>query len=187
MCILLALHTALPEYVFLNRGNHEDYAICCAYGFQKECCDKYDDVTFGMFVECFHYLPLFTVVNDSILVVHGGLFHTQDATLNELNDIARSEFSLTDIPETGEDLAHVPRYKRTEFLQQLARDALWSDPQSKDGFDHSPRGAGVAFGPDITKIFLKTNKLNMIVRSHECVRTGFNLPFEGADSDLLCM
>jgi hypothetical protein len=26
--------------VVLNRGNHEDYAICCAYGFQVECVGK---------------------------------------------------------------------------------------------------------------------------------------------------
>ena len=45
----------------LNRGNHEDYAICCVYGFQTECESKYDDVTFGMFVEVFSLLPLFTV------------------------------------------------------------------------------------------------------------------------------
>jgi len=31
----------------LNRGNHEDFAICCAYGFQVEVYEKYDDVTFG--------------------------------------------------------------------------------------------------------------------------------------------
>jgi hypothetical protein len=37
----------------LNRGNHEDFAICNAYGFQNECLGKYDDITFGMFVEVF--------------------------------------------------------------------------------------------------------------------------------------
>ena len=37
----------------LNRGNHEDYAICSVYGFQLECCEKYGDVIFGLFVEVF--------------------------------------------------------------------------------------------------------------------------------------
>jgi hypothetical protein len=31
---------------FLNRGNHEDPAVCCIFGFMRECLDKYDDMTF---------------------------------------------------------------------------------------------------------------------------------------------
>jgi len=62
----IQLHFQLPQYlllsrlihlladqVFLNRGNHEDFAICNAYGFQVECLEKYDDITFGMFMEVF--------------------------------------------------------------------------------------------------------------------------------------
>jgi hypothetical protein len=37
----------------MNRGNHEDFAICNAYGFRSECVEKYDDITFGLFVEVF--------------------------------------------------------------------------------------------------------------------------------------
>ncbi len=59
------------ESVFLNGGKHEDFAICCVYGFQEECIRKYDEVVFAMFVELFQYLPLFTVINSSVLVVHG--------------------------------------------------------------------------------------------------------------------
>lgn len=72
MCVLLVMHAAMPrkfgncgvhccfklvslclDYVTLNRGNHEDYAICTAYGFQLECYEKYGEVIFGMFVEVF--------------------------------------------------------------------------------------------------------------------------------------
>jgi hypothetical protein len=41
------------DHVILNRGNHEDFAICTVYGFQIECCEKYGDVIFGLFVEIF--------------------------------------------------------------------------------------------------------------------------------------
>ena len=34
--------------------------------------EKYDEITFGMFVEVFSYLPMFTIVNDAVMVVHGG-------------------------------------------------------------------------------------------------------------------
>lgn len=37
----------------LNRGNHEDFAICSVYGFQLECYEKYDALTFSLFVEVF--------------------------------------------------------------------------------------------------------------------------------------
>lgn len=40
-------------------------------------------------------------------------------------------------------------------------------------------GAGVAFGPDVVREFLAVNDLKMIVRSHECVMTGFHKPFVG--------
>lgn len=63
MCVLLALHAAMPEYVTLNRGNHEDYAICTAYGFQLECYEKYGELMFGMFVEVFQVIiPLAAVL-----------------------------------------------------------------------------------------------------------------------------
>ena len=66
MCVLLALHSACPSGVHLNRGNHEDFAICTVYGFQNECINKYDDVAFGMFCEIFNHLPLFAIIE-----VHG--------------------------------------------------------------------------------------------------------------------
>lgn len=42
----------------------------------------------------------------------------------------------------------------------------------------NPRGAGVLFGPDSTRSFLEENGLDMLVRSHECVEEGFDMPFE---------
>lgn len=139
MCILLALYAAWPQAVTLNRGNHEDYAICCVYGFQKECIDKYDETTFGMFCEVFQFLPLFTVLNKSILVVHGGLFHSADVLLSELAHIQRHTYTLHDLPEGGETLQMIPRERSEQYFQQLQRDALWSDPSDIDGIAPSAR------------------------------------------------
>ena len=187
MCVLLALYIAQPENVILNRGNHEDFAICCAYGFQRECCDKYGEVTFGMFCELFRQLPLFAVVNKSVLILHGGLFRNKEVRMKDLHDIPRQDFSLRDMPDGGETLKAVSSLKRKEYLNQLQRDALWSDPQSKLGYAHNSRGAGVSFGKDIVCVFLRNNTLDMIVRSHECVNRGFELPFiDGPDKPLLC-
>ncbi len=182
MAVLLVLLLAEPENVFLNRGNHEDFAICCAYGFQRECCDKYDEVTFGMFCELFRQLSLMTVVNKSVLVIHGGLSRHMDIKLAELESIPRAEFSLRDMPEGGEslDTEHMDT-SGSEYYNQLTRDILWSDPTIYSGLLHSSRGAGVSFGPDVVERFLNNNNLDLIVRSHECVDKGFDFPFLSAD------
>lgn len=192
VCILLALFAATPNHVVLNRGNHEDYAVCCVYGFQRECLDKYDEVIFGMFIEVFQYLPLFTIVNSAILVLHGGLFSDENVVLSELNEIERHKFSLGDFhdSEEFEDPLYcmsIGRDRRELFLKLLQRDALWSDPQAAiQGTGASSRGAGVEFGADVTRKFLERNGLQTIVRSHECIKSGFTRPFPGDDASLLC-
>lgn len=110
------MHVA--DCVYLNRGNHEDYAICSSYGFQDECTSKYDMVTYGMFLEVFKHLPLCVLVNEGVLVVHGtsfclvlrgmiigghtgGLFHATDIRLQDLNEIPRTVYTLDMLPEGG--------------------------------------------------------------------------------------
>lgn len=44
---------------------------------------------------------------------------------------------------------------------------LWSDPHPGEGRTPSKRGVGVAFGSDVTRSFLQSNKLDLLVRSHE--------------------
>lgn len=48
-------------------------------------------------------------------------------------------------------------------------DLLWSDPEEKDGWGISPRGAGYTFGLDVSSKFNYTNGLNMICRAHQLV------------------
>lgn len=215
ICLLLVYLIAYPEYVVLNRGNHEDFAVCCLYGFQAECCSKYDEVTFGMFAEVFQHLPLFVVVNQSVLVLHGGLFHDEEVTLEDLDAIDRSNFSLKemtahDIVEDGvssplspksdalREAEALDRFVELDHkgnpavmspilnqkrLKRLQADALWSDPKHAEGMAESARGVGVLFGPDVTKRFLDRTGLHMVVRSHECVQTGFDKPYASHDPE----
>jgi hypothetical protein len=53
-------------------------------------------------------------------VVHGGLFHTADALLSELNAINRVDFTLRDLPEDGEKIEEIPRFKRDDYLKQVS-------------------------------------------------------------------
>ena len=48
-------------------------------------------------------------------------------------------------------------------------DLLWSDPEDKEGWGISPRGAGCIFGPDITTKFIHKNNLKLICRAHQLV------------------
>lgn len=49
----------------------------------------------------------------------------------------------------------------------LMCELLWSDPHPGVGRVPSKRGVGVAFGADVTREFLKSNNLDLLVRSHE--------------------
>jgi diadenosine tetraphosphatase ApaH/serine/threonine PP2A family protein phosphatase len=48
-------------------------------------------------------------------------------------------------------------------------DLLWSDPEDKEGFGQSPRGAGCTFGADVSGKFIFKNDLKMICRAHQLV------------------
>ncbi|CAM9374666.1 unnamed protein product, partial [Heterosigma akashiwo] len=172
--ILLALQLADPTAVYLNRGNHEDYAICCVYGFQREVKEKYDELTFSMFVEMFRYLPLMTVVAQKVLVIHGGLFHRDGITFEDLNSIDRTDYTPKPTKEELDRVKSYPEEEKAFELKQLMRCALWSDPDPDFGVGHNPRGAGVLFGPDVTQTFLRETALDMVVRSHECVKDGWD-------------
>lgn len=177
--ILFALFIAEGhDVVALNRGNHEDLPVCRVYGFENEVKAKYDDLLFEMFAEVFNYLPLFALVNKSVFVVHGGLFHTPDVKIDELNEIVRHDYYVKPpVPYPQNIKGLKPADARKEFMKQLQRDALWSDPTDEEGCYLNPRGAGVSFGPDIAKEFMDKNGVDMVVRSHECVYHGFDLPY----------
>lgn len=52
-------------------------------------------------------------------------------------------------------------------------DLLWSDPDERDGWGISPRGAGYTFGKDISEMFNHRNGLKFISRAHQLVMEVF--------------
>ena len=52
---------------------------------------------------------MFTIINDAVFVVHGGLFHHQDVLLEDLQQINRSDFTLLDMPQGGDGIEPMPR------------------------------------------------------------------------------
>ena len=143
--LMFTMMAAYPEYVFLNRGNHEDMNVCCNYGFQREVYEKYDQLTFMLFVEIFKYIPLFSIINKAVFIVHGGLFHDEEVRLQDLLEINRSDYEpVPPIPYPINCEDADPAEQRKQKLKQLQRDALWSDPSAQVvDLAKNTRGAGV--------------------------------------------
>mmetsp|Transcript_22696 Transcript_22696/g.38393 ORF Transcript_22696/g.38393 Transcript_22696/m.38393 type:complete len:496 (+) Transcript_22696:77-1564(+) len=157
---LLAFKLAMPDALFMLRGNHETKGMNKIYGFEGEVKHKFDDNVMALFTEVFHWLPLAAVIQDKVFVVHGGLSTANDGavSLDEINSINRNR----EPPESG-----------------LMSDLLWSDPQPGPGKSPSRRGVGFSFGPDITANFLAHNDLSLLVRSHEVKDEGYVVEHDG--------
>eukprot|EP00927_Polykrikos_kofoidii_P002951 TRINITY_DN11173_c0_g1_i1.p1 TRINITY_DN11173_c0_g1~~TRINITY_DN11173_c0_g1_i1.p1 ORF type:complete len:965 (-),score=169.71 TRINITY_DN11173_c0_g1_i1:54-2948(-) len=150
-----------PGCIYVNRGNHEDKSMNEFYGFLDECCGKWGKQrgteVYELFNRLFEQLPLFSLVGGDVFVVHGGLF--------------RRHFGLAQL-RLVDHRRPVPEVAG-HGLDVVLFDSLWSDPQDGRGIGANPRGDEiVTFGPDVTRRFLKENKLRLIVRSHQCPDSG---------------
>ncbi|KAI0985295.1 hypothetical protein GJ496_003136 [Pomphorhynchus laevis] len=152
--LLLAYKLLYPNHFFLTRGNHEAISMNEIYGFMGEVKSKYEDRMFKLFTEIFNYLPLCYILNNAAAVMHGGLFSSDDVTLEDVGKIDRNRQP----PDTG-----------------IMTDILWSDPCHETGRHPSRRGVGLQFGPDVTAKFCENNKLKYIIRSHEMQLEGVNV------------
>jgi serine/threonine-protein phosphatase 5 len=155
---LFAYKVALPNAMYLTRGNHESRHLNRVYGFEGEVKAKYDEQTYELFQEVFNLLPLAGVINRKVMVVHGGLPSRDGVTLAEIEKINRNQ----DIPEDG-----------------VMCDMLWADPQKIPGRAPNKRGVSFSFGPDVTRRFLDTNNLSLLVRSHEVKMDGYEEECDG--------
>lgn len=167
LCIIMAFYLACPGKVFLNRGNHEDRHTCASYGFEREVGRKCTKAIFETINSVFMVLPICTIVDNKVMVVHGGI-QDEHVTLQELSECNRRIFKGVPISAKME-----ASMTKTEFrLATVMLGALWSDPepQVKHGVRPSPRGAGSAFSEQAAKAFLRSNSLSMIIRSHEVSR-----------------
>uniref|UniRef100_A0A672IG62 Serine/threonine-protein phosphatase n=1 Tax=Salarias fasciatus TaxID=181472 RepID=A0A672IG62_SALFA len=148
LLILFGFLLVYPNDVHLNRGNHEDHIVNLRYGFTKEVLGKYRILK--LLQKIFSWLPLATVIDHKVLVVHGGISDTTD-----LDTVARVD-------------RHKPR--DTTPLDDL----LWSDPMPQNGcIPNEIRGGGCYWGPDVTEEVLRRHNLQLLIRSHECKQDGY--------------
>lgn len=152
LLLLLAWKVACPSSVHLAKGNHESHDMNLNYGFTGEVVTKYHQEAYTLFLTLFAHLPLVHVVNDEVVIVHGGLPRSPDVRLADIGAMDRVKAQ-----EASEGDAST-----------LYSDLLWNDPFAGQGFRRSQRGPGpVMFGADVTQRFLSENGLRLLIRSHE--------------------
>ncbi|XP_015425816.1 PREDICTED: serine/threonine-protein phosphatase with EF-hands 2 isoform X3 [Myotis davidii] len=147
LMVLFAFMLVYPKEFHLNRGNHEDHMVNLRYGFTTEVMQKYK--THGKKIlqrlqDVFCWLPLATLVDEKVLILHGGVSDMTDLEL----------------------LSKLDRHKVV--------DILWSDPMAQEGCKaNTVRGGGCYFGPNVTKRLLQKYDLQLLIRSHECKPEGY--------------
>jgi len=156
--LLVCLKVRYPDRVYILRGNHESRQITQVYGFYDECVRKYGSANvWKLFTDLFDYFPLTAVVDFTIFCLHGGLSPSID-TLDHVRQLDR----VQEVPHEGPMC-----------------DLLWSDPDDRQGWGISPRGAGFTFGTDISAAFNQRNGLTTVARAHQLVMEGYNWSHEG--------
>lgn len=123
----------------MTRGNHEARQVNMVYGFKGEVEAKFKDIgVYEAFSELFCQLPLAYVINNKVMVCHGGLPSQDGVTLEDIRKVDR----FIEPPEKG-----------------IMCDILWADPILGFGRTPSKRGVSMGFGQDISHTFLDNNKL----------------------------
>ncbi|XP_024450322.1 serine/threonine-protein phosphatase BSL1 isoform X1 [Populus trichocarpa] len=158
--LLLALKIENPENVHLIRGNHEAADINALFGFRIECIERMGESdgiwAWTRFNQLFNCLPLAALIEKKIICMHGGI----GRSIHSVEQIEKLERPIT-----------------MDAGSIILMDLLWSDPTENDsieGLRPNARGPGlVTFGPDRVSDFCKKNKLQLIIRAHECVMDGF--------------
>jgi len=147
-----------PSKIILLRGNHETPSMNFGYGFYDVVSRRFGRGAYGIFAEVFAHLPLACIINDRMLLLHGGI-PDNITRIEEIESIKRPEEEVTD---------------------PVAFQILWNDPTYYvDEFSSSPRGVGAKlFGRKALIRFLQTNNLEILIRAHEPVSKGYEYMFD---------
>lgn len=163
VALVFALKVAFPDHVHLVRGNHEfvsQNVHMGPSGFKAACKNKLGDdgdAVFFAFHAAFEMLPLACLVENQLLVLHGG--------------IGDGEWDLQELAD-----AHRPIDDDALASNLHLYNVVWSDPipetvESSFGVHDSPRDGHrhmvVDFGKDVTQSFCARNNIEMVIRSHQ--------------------
>jgi protein phosphatase len=156
-----------PNSVILMRGNHEaptefpfashDLPLKIVERFGQDS----GDIICKKILKLFQLLPLATIIQDNLFLVHGGL-----PTETRKGDYKRSIAAAAD------------NCKNSRVLEEL----LWNDPRlhikNGESWEKSRRKFGRHFGLEISSKWLLISGTRVIVRSHEPCQA-FRIDHEG--------
>ncbi|MBS7624295.1 serine/threonine protein phosphatase [Candidatus Bathyarchaeota archaeon] len=159
--VILTLKKAFPEKVILLQGNHEgpedllaqphDLPYHLIRKFKSDGLRAYRELS-----SLFRRFYTAVIVEGKFIMLHGG---------------------VPSKAESIEDIAFA--YMKHPYESHL-EEILWSDPSDDViGMEPSPRGAGFLFGGDVTRRFLKTVGVKMVIRGHEPAFNGYKFNHEG--------
>ncbi|EAX95929.1 Ser/Thr protein phosphatase, putative [Trichomonas vaginalis G3] len=152
LTLLFSFKLIYPECIYMIRGNHEFEQTNSVYGFKNQVLEVYDEAMYNHFNECFAYLPLAGILNDTFFLVRGGISPLLNY-VKEIEVIPRPIYSCFE-----------------QYSKSFVPDLLWSDPgEAEITFLKNYRGFGYLFGALAAHTFLKQNNLKHIIRSHQCV------------------
>lgn len=158
LLIVLILKILYPLKYYILRGNHETLEMNEYYGFFQDFILRFKDRNkFNEILNIYNVLPICTLINGTILCLHGGIPQDFDI-LTKLKNQKCKDFE-----------------KVYNSLTQSIYQIMWNDPKAKlKGFSDSFRGPGIKFfGIDVFEDFMKGNTLEYLIRAHECFPEGF--------------
>ncbi|XP_012887599.1 PREDICTED: serine/threonine-protein phosphatase with EF-hands 1 isoform X3 [Dipodomys ordii] len=99
LMVLFVSFLVYPSDLHLNRGNHEDFMMNLRYGFTQEVLYKYKlhgKQILKVLEEVYTWLPIGTIIDDEILIIHGGISESTD--LNLLHRLERNKMKTVLMP-----------------------------------------------------------------------------------------
>jgi diadenosine tetraphosphatase ApaH/serine/threonine PP2A family protein phosphatase len=180
--LLLSLKVAFPDRVVLLRGNHEfkEMNESSPLGFHNACAQHalagpHGQLVYNRVHEAFDWLPFAALVEESVLVVHGGI-GDGNWSIDWLSHLecrpVKSLFSPDQncVPGT--------------LLHRNLLNIVWSDPitdpkpmEWQPHYRDSDRGSSefVAFSSETTREFCARNGISLIIRGHEVAERGYEM------------
>jgi serine/threonine-protein phosphatase 4 catalytic subunit len=140
---LLLLKTNFPGRVFLNRGRKES---SYTNDLDHMCIPAW-------LVDVYAALPLATIINKEVFVVHGGLHYEPVSIEGDIQPVERNVILYDGM--IFSNLFWARPSDVTRFSKYMKREAFMG------------RGEWFRFGPEITGAFLRNNNMGLVVRSHE--------------------